>query len=659
MRTPPLLMAMALLFWGWQSGFLLAAALLAVLLECSRVVGWRWDTSSADINRIWDLCGILFILAAVHFYTSEQLTESAYALFQTLPLVFFPIAAAQVFGTRDDLEVRTFSYLLRDKEEDWLLKRINITWIYFAVCLVSASASNRNTEWFYGGFVGLTVAALWCLRPRRFSALITAVFLGIIVLAGHQTHQRLHSLQANLEGAVGEWLAGLVRKDLNARESRTAIGQMGRLKLSGRIILRVESGNGSPPALLRDASYNVYRSGTWLAALKEFGPVLADGPDSWLLISGKPVSESVTISGYLKHLRNHLPLPPGTAELTQLPVAGIEQSAFGVVRIAEGPGLLRYTAYYGPGRTSDFAPVTEDLYIPEQERRTIRRLAAKLGLHEMSLDEKLEAVSRFFESEFAYSTWISHEHVDMTGTRTPLQVFLEEARSGHCEYFATATVLLLRAADVPVRYATGYAVEAADRRGNTYLVRERHGHAWCLVYRGDGVWEDFDTTPPLVEQAESHSASFWEPVSDFLSAAWYRFSRWRWGDSNYRQYLIWTVIPLLLVLAWRIVFTMRRHRREDERRGRDDLAEYPGLDSEFYEVERKLTELGLLRAPHETPRHWVVRAERELGMPSAWLAPAVELHYRYRFDPNGLSAAEREQLRHSVENWLRHHPQNA
>jgi protein-glutamine gamma-glutamyltransferase len=103
MRTPPLLMAMALLFWGWQSGFLLAAALLAVLLECSRVVGWRWDTSSADINRIWDLCGILFILAAVHFYTSEQLTESAYALFQTLPLVFFPIAAAQVFGTRDDL----------------------------------------------------------------------------------------------------------------------------------------------------------------------------------------------------------------------------------------------------------------------------------------------------------------------------------------------------------------------------------------------------------------------------------------------------------------------------------------------------------------------------------------------------------------------------
>ena len=35
--------------------------------------------------------------------------------------------------------------------------------------------------------------------------------------------------------------------------------------------------------------------------------------------------------------------------------------------------------------------------------------------------------------------------------------FLCEHRTGHCEYFATATTLLLRAAKIPARYAVGYA----------------------------------------------------------------------------------------------------------------------------------------------------------------------------------------------------------
>ena len=38
MRTPPLLMGAGLLFWGWQSDLLPAAAIMAVILECSRII---------------------------------------------------------------------------------------------------------------------------------------------------------------------------------------------------------------------------------------------------------------------------------------------------------------------------------------------------------------------------------------------------------------------------------------------------------------------------------------------------------------------------------------------------------------------------------------------------------------------------------------------
>ncbi|MGH8058361.1 MAG: transglutaminase-like domain-containing protein, partial [Candidatus Entotheonellia bacterium] len=61
MNTPPGLLGAAVLFWGWHSGFLLPAAILAALLEASRLVPWRWDFSRADLNRISDLCTIVFL----------------------------------------------------------------------------------------------------------------------------------------------------------------------------------------------------------------------------------------------------------------------------------------------------------------------------------------------------------------------------------------------------------------------------------------------------------------------------------------------------------------------------------------------------------------------------------------------------------------------
>ena len=48
-----------LLFWGWQTGLLLVALPLAVLLEGARYVKSKWDISQADFNRITDICTLL------------------------------------------------------------------------------------------------------------------------------------------------------------------------------------------------------------------------------------------------------------------------------------------------------------------------------------------------------------------------------------------------------------------------------------------------------------------------------------------------------------------------------------------------------------------------------------------------------------------------
>src|SRR5262249_56352097 len=76
----------------------------------------------------------------------------------------------------------------------------------------------------------------------------------------------------------------------------------------------------------------------------------------------------------------------------------------------------------------------------------------------------------------------------------PVEDFLFNRQRGHCEYFASALALMLRAIDVPSRLVTGF--KGADRLGSTgpYEVQQRHAHAWVEAYL-DGKWVVLDPTP--------------------------------------------------------------------------------------------------------------------------------------------------------------------
>jgi len=72
--------------------------------------------------------------------------------------------------------------------------------------------------------------------------------------------------------------------------------------------------------------------------------------------------------------------------------------------------------------------------------------------------------------------------------------FLQEGDSGYCVHFATAATVLLRAADVPARYVTGYMVKTIP--GQTVTVTEEHAHAWAEYYEPAlNVWIPLEVTP--------------------------------------------------------------------------------------------------------------------------------------------------------------------
>src|SRR5262249_27582678 len=154
-----------------------------------------------------------------------------------------------------------------------------------------------------------------------------------------------------------------------------------------------------------------------------------------------------------------------------------------------------------------------------------------------------------FANGYRYSTY----QKDAAVTGSPVVDFLLRSKSGHCEYFATATVLLLRAAGIPARYATGFAVVEKSEFENAYIVRERHAHSWVRALV-NGTWIDIDTTPAMWIAVEADGAGTWSALRDKWS--WLRFRAARaWADRDEQRLLIGTLIvvfPFTLWLAWRL-----------------------------------------------------------------------------------------------------------
>lgn len=78
----------------------------------------------------------------------------------------------------------------------------------------------------------------------------------------------------------------------------------------------------------------------------------------------------------------------------------------------------------------------------------------------------------------------------------PVDWFLFTWKSGFCNYYASAEVLLLRAAGVPARMVLGYA-PGDYQPGGDYQVKAKDAHAWPEIYFSGIGWVEFEPTASL------------------------------------------------------------------------------------------------------------------------------------------------------------------
>jgi protein-glutamine gamma-glutamyltransferase len=72
--------------------------------------------------------------------------------------------------------------------------------------------------------------------------------------------------------------------------------------------------------------------------------------------------------------------------------------------------------------------------------------------------------------------------------------FLFVSRRGFCEHYASAFVVLMRAAGIPARVVTGYQGGELNPLGNYWIVRQRDAHAWAEVWLPNLGWTRVDPT---------------------------------------------------------------------------------------------------------------------------------------------------------------------
>lgn len=203
--------------------------------------------------------------------------------------------------------------------------------------------------------------------------------------------------------------------------------------------------------------------------------------------------------------------------------------------------------------------------------------------------------------------------------------FLLGSGAGHCEYFATALALLLRAQQVPCRLVGGYLVTEWDPAMRRMLVRGKHAHAWVEVLDAGGRWHTFDATPAAERSGgESARATWWSSVQDLLTGTWRAItefdqaarSRWLF-DLGRALTAPGTILVLLMAAVGGVVYSGRRRQA------------LPAIVS----LHRAMRAAGLSLRRGETPRELLERANTLDLAPSvrARLRAATAAHEQARY----------------------------
>ncbi|MEM7481658.1 MAG: DUF3488 and transglutaminase-like domain-containing protein [Acidobacteriota bacterium] len=303
------------------------------------------------------------------------------------------------------------------------------------------------------------------------------------------------------------------------------LDSIGRIRESRAVALRARFDDPARTGIdqrYKGATYDVYDGGSWRRSprVRSFsrsneGPVrLVEGaPESWATLWLRPLAS------------RSLPLPTETRLFDiELPRLGLGTGGAVILPFPPVEVLEYRAALGGDDLSAALDPPAAGPEVPTLDPRgltpAMRTMAAEVMGKEGTTADRIRRLESHLATQYTYT-------LDFVGREitNPLEDFLFRYKSGHCEYFASAMVLLLRAEGVHSRLVTGFLGGEVNPLEGYTIVRQSNAHAWVEAYIPDEGWRTFDPTP-AAGRPESVAPSTWSLVTqawDFLIFRWDRY----------------------------------------------------------------------------------------------------------------------------------------
>jgi len=303
-----------------------------------------------------------------------------------------------------------------------------------------------------------------------------------------------------------------------------SLDQIGRIRDNRAIVLRMQlSGRYPNPGSLRirAGSYERWVGRAWIPAPGRRRLVRSNQTGAFEIVPGAAIGSARIELEPLRSVALPVPVETVAVEIRRPSLDVSNGGALGLGGMP--PGRLDYVAQLGTRPVSS-APAPDDAARGETlslqgVTPAIAELAARWGGTGPDA-ERAERIQRHLLGEYEYT-------LDTVGRGgdSPLEDFLLRTRRGHCEYFASAMVLLLRAQGIPARLATGFYGAEWSVWEKGWIVRQSNAHAWVEAWLPDRGWTVFDPTPPD-GRPSADPEGVWSSIRQAWDAIQLRWDRW-------------------------------------------------------------------------------------------------------------------------------------
>lgn len=358
------------------------------------------------------------------------------------------------------------------------------------------------------------------------------------------------------------------------------------------------------PAYWRGLVFDTYREGVWTASDPYYRETEPYVPPRLL-----PPAPDRNLGTFVQTFRVLRPMPgvinaAYPIQSLYAPVSALRQDAYGTFHTPQGltPGQTYSVVSYIPdlsaanlranGDDPDYGYATGPYLDITGLSSRARQLAAVMVASTGDEYDRVMAVTSYLQQHYRYTLDLPR----VPAGQDPVDWFLFDAKTGYCEQFATAEVMLLRSLNIGARLVTGYATGDYDPVLNQAIVRERDAHAWVEVWFPGYGWVPVDPTPGVPPLAATQFPQHWAAsgmarLLPHLTVGAPMAAVGSLGALAAVPAALGLVVLLALVLVW----LGRRHPARKPQPGESELLRL------YERVQRRMRRR---RAPPETPREY-------------------------------------------------------